>query len=144
VYNDAIDVARSWGYAVVAEEDLQGETTWIATKEDFVFYAYNPIELLGLIAIHVRRAPLKAEPYWWSRTRERSAQDLTDAASREAAKAQQLSRDPDGYHRVQVALEQSSWNLSQAARLLEITPSHMMMLLDLPRFSDLQDRIGEE
>ena len=38
---------------------------WFATKGEFRLCADNPIELLGLAAIHDYKNPLTDEPYWW-------------------------------------------------------------------------------
>ena len=68
VCNTCLRILRGRGYALRLEGDPDGSTLdmlWVAQKNDFVFKAHNPIELLGLTAVYEFVQPSKDQPYWW-------------------------------------------------------------------------------
>jgi hypothetical protein len=71
VVNTCLRILRDRGFEleVIGEitDDLcyPTEATWVATKDGFIFRAYNPIELLGLVAVYDYVKPTEDKPYWW-------------------------------------------------------------------------------
>lgn len=54
-------ILRARGYNLQLEDEL-----WIAKRGGFTFMADNPIELLGLTAIHDYVKPAADTENWWS------------------------------------------------------------------------------
>lgn len=54
--------------------------SWVATKGVFRLCANNPIELLGLAAIHDYKNPTIDESYWWAVEGEEIREELYEAA----------------------------------------------------------------
>ena len=72
VHNTCLRFLRARGFELEVRGERQPdgsypvERHWIARKDGFYFCGDNPIELLGLVAVHDRVQPLDDEPYWWS------------------------------------------------------------------------------
>ncbi len=71
VYSSAVAVLHDQGYRVWTDQTDH----WFAERDGWDFSADNPIELLGLAAIHGARAPEHFKEYWWQHP---LAQDLDD------------------------------------------------------------------
>jgi hypothetical protein len=56
---------RGWKLRRILSPTDDGQDTWEAVLGDIDLVADNPIELLGLAAIHDEIRPEKHEPYWW-------------------------------------------------------------------------------
>ena len=73
VYNTCLLILRERGYAlsVTGETDSEGMIApaslwWTAEKDGYRLGAFNPIELLGLAAIHAHHSPSgPPASYWW-------------------------------------------------------------------------------
>ena len=71
VYNTCLTILRSRGFALHVEGEMDSDgcypvdALWIAEKANFSFVAYNPIELLGLVAIFDHVQPVEPRSYWW-------------------------------------------------------------------------------
>ena len=71
VFNTALVIARRKGWELeilwpegdLSEDNLE---SYQATKDGWVLVAYDPIQLLGLIAIHEHVGPKEHKSYWWS------------------------------------------------------------------------------
>jgi|SRR3954468_24670085 len=71
VWNTCLLILREQGF----ELEVSGELTpdgcypttcqWTARKGGFYYCGDNPIELLGLVAIHDYVHPTADKPYWW-------------------------------------------------------------------------------
>jgi hypothetical protein len=57
---------RNYGLRIEIGVDDDDPYVYRAEREGFSFTAWNPIELLGLTAIHEDVQPSAARPYWWS------------------------------------------------------------------------------
>ena len=70
VWETALQLLRRHGYALTVsladEEDDNATDQWCATKDGFTFWADNPIELLGLVAVYEDVQPEQGTPYWWA------------------------------------------------------------------------------
>lgn len=67
VENTCLLILRSRGFKLRLEDNENGAWgyLWIAEKDGFRLYAWNPIELLGLLAIFDHKKPKEDTPYWW-------------------------------------------------------------------------------
>lgn len=71
VFNSCLLILRKRGFVlrVIGEMTPDGcyppQACWIAEKGGFYFCADNPIELLGLVAVHDHVRPEEDRPYWW-------------------------------------------------------------------------------
>jgi hypothetical protein len=67
VYSSCIAILKAKGYAIsIVDNKSERCINWLATKGDYVFSAYNPLELLGLVAIYEFKSPdTPPFPYWW-------------------------------------------------------------------------------
>lgn len=71
VYNSCLLILRERGFKMHIEGEIDEEgcypfhTIWRAEKGAFLFTADNPVELLGLVAIHDHVQPSEDKPYWW-------------------------------------------------------------------------------
>jgi hypothetical protein len=70
VWNTCLLVLRSRGYRLflLGDPDERGsisQCTWNAEKNGMRLRAKNPIELLGLAALHEHHQPVTDTPYWW-------------------------------------------------------------------------------
>ena len=85
-YNTCLSILRERGFDLHVEGELTEEGLfptdhiWVATKGVFRLCADNPIELLGLAAIHEYKNPTINEPYWWSVGGEDILDELYEAA----------------------------------------------------------------
>lgn len=70
-----------------------GADEWVATKGDIALSAENPIELLGLSAIHDEIKPERHEPYWWKIGPEGGREAVEDRLLKEAIAAQEARID---------------------------------------------------
>lgn len=62
VYNTALVVLSQKGWHLRLDAARE---QWYATKEKWELMADDPIQLLGLVAIHEHHAPAKKMEYWW-------------------------------------------------------------------------------
>lgn len=62
VHNTCLILLERKGYVLRCE---MPEENWIAEKDGFKFFADNPIELLGLVAIRQELQPAADTEYWW-------------------------------------------------------------------------------
>lgn len=62
VFNTCLVLLQRRSYALRCEK---ASDAWFAEKNGFVFRGGNPIELLGLVAIHEEVKPAAAVDYWW-------------------------------------------------------------------------------
>src|SRR5262249_47317987 len=72
VYNTCLLILRQHGYKLSLGGDLDAEGSikwsslvWRAERGEYIFNAWNPIELLGLTAIYEFRHPDAGKPGWW-------------------------------------------------------------------------------
>ncbi|HKB38713.1 MAG TPA: hypothetical protein VKD72_19880 [Gemmataceae bacterium] len=71
VYNTCLRILRARGFELQVSGDPGPDggypvnCSWIARKGEFYFCGDNPIELLGLVAIHDYVQPKEDKPYWW-------------------------------------------------------------------------------
>ena len=70
VWNTCLLILRQRGYRLflLGDPDERGSITactWNAEKDGMKLRADNPIELLGLAAVHEYHHPLADIPYWW-------------------------------------------------------------------------------
>jgi hypothetical protein len=71
VWNTCLRILRQRGFALRVSGELRADggyptdALWIAEKDGFYFCADNPIELLGLVAVHDFVRPREDVPYWW-------------------------------------------------------------------------------
>ena len=71
VCNTCLRILRGRGFDLRVEGNMTADdcyptnASWIATNESFSICAGNPIELLGLVAIHDFVGGKSSEPYWW-------------------------------------------------------------------------------
>jgi hypothetical protein len=71
VWNTCLRILRQRGFALRVEGEARADgchptdALWIAEKDGFFFCGDNPIELLGLVAVHDRVRPGEDLPYWW-------------------------------------------------------------------------------
>ena len=71
VHNTCLRILHQRGYVLRVEGELDAggyyptDAFWIAEKDGFHFCGNNPIELLGLIAIHDHVQPKEETSYWW-------------------------------------------------------------------------------
>lgn len=70
VWNTCLLILRDQGYELSIEADDPDtdleDCFWVATKDGYDFWAGDPIQLLGLSAIHTLKAPVEPpKPYWW-------------------------------------------------------------------------------
>ena len=72
VWNTCLRILRQRGFDLRVEGELGADgcyptdATWTAEKDGFYFRADNPIELLGLVAVHDHVRPREDLPYWWT------------------------------------------------------------------------------
>lgn len=62
VYNTALVVLDRKGWSLSFEKK---EDHWYAKKDGWEFLAEDPMQLLGLVAIHEYNAPKTKKEYWW-------------------------------------------------------------------------------
>lgn len=71
VWNVCLLILRDRGYQLRvsgepnADGSIPAKCHWIAENDGFYFCGDNPIELLGLTAVHDFKMPEKDESYWW-------------------------------------------------------------------------------
>jgi hypothetical protein len=71
VWNTCLRILRQRGFALRVDGDARPDgcyptdADWMAEKDDFYFCADNPIELLGLVAVHDHVKPREDVPCWW-------------------------------------------------------------------------------
>ena len=72
VYNTCLRIIREKGYGLNLSGELDEDEMiipesmlWSAEKGEYDFLADNPIELLGLVAIHEKINPQEDKSYWW-------------------------------------------------------------------------------
>lgn len=71
VWNTCLHILRKRGFALRVDGELMPDgcypiqAIWIAEKGIFYFSADNPIELIGLVAVHDHVQPSADVPYWW-------------------------------------------------------------------------------
>ena len=84
VWNTCLLILRQNGYLLRLESD-DPETTlencfWVAEKNGYDLWASNPIELLGLAAIHQHQKPIgPPTSYWWRIDGEDIVNELCEA-----------------------------------------------------------------
>jgi hypothetical protein len=62
VYNTALVVLDRKGWSLGFDKK---EDRWYAKKDGWEFLADDPMQLLGLVALHEYHAPKTKKEYWW-------------------------------------------------------------------------------
>jgi hypothetical protein len=62
VFNTALVIIEHKGWALRFDKT---QDFWFAKKNGWELLADNPIELLGLVAIHEHHSPKEKIEYWW-------------------------------------------------------------------------------
>ena len=62
VYNTALVVLTRKGWSVSFDS---AQDWWHARKDEWELLANDPMQLLGLVAIHEYHAPQRKVEYWW-------------------------------------------------------------------------------
>jgi hypothetical protein len=62
VYNTALVVIERKGWSLRFEKSPE---RWFAKKGDWELLADDPMQLLGLVAIHEHHSPKAKAEYWW-------------------------------------------------------------------------------
>lgn len=93
VWNTCLLILRQRGFALRVDGELSPDgcyptdAHWLAEKNGFSFRADNPIELLGLVAVHDHVRPREDVPYWWQMKGPDLYVELMEAAFPEAGDA---------------------------------------------------------
>jgi hypothetical protein len=96
VWETCLQLLERKGYdlSVVTTERDDAPDDWRAEKDGFRFFADNPIELIGLVAIYEELRPTDSRAYWWTaqtrRDVELQAALYTEAAERMRRRADAL------------------------------------------------------
>lgn len=121
----------------LAAEDKDPDS-FVAEKHGFVLVADNPIELLGLAAIHEEVNPEHDRPYWWSieGSGPSRGQLIDEALARRETRERDLKSlrkaSPDLWVlRIEMTLDDSG-SLSDAASQLGISADSLRMILEDP------------
>jgi hypothetical protein len=142
---------RGWRLQRWLSPDEDGDDTYAAVLGGIDLAADNPIELLGLAAIHDAIKPEKHEPYWWcidAPKGERSVSErlLEEALARQEARVEALTTlrraDPDAWsEELRVVLENSG-SASDAAMQLGVPTAELRRLLGDPLLAPSLSRRG--
>lgn len=62
VYNTALVIIERKGWTLRYEDSREW---WLAEKDGWELLADDPMQLLGLVAIHEHHAPEQKKEYWW-------------------------------------------------------------------------------
>jgi hypothetical protein len=62
VYNTALVIIERKGWTLRYDASREW---WFAQKDDWELLADDPMQLLGLVAIHEHHAPEEKSEYWW-------------------------------------------------------------------------------
>jgi hypothetical protein len=141
VYDSALATIEAWGYETQAVVDLHDDISWRAKKDVFEFFASNPIELLGLVAIHVHVAPSSSSSYWWTLMPSMNVGEMEDAAHNAIAPVNVLIRLPNAHETIRHAILEGGGSLEQAARKLGIARFQLELILAESNFSDLEEEL---
>jgi len=159
VWETCLQLMDRLGYELEAtfciEEGEEGMGTWFAMKDGFDFAADDPIQLLGLVAIHEDVRPEKDEPYWWRAKTVRTKPDLFDqlvdraiavAEARVAELAALRESDPRAWEaEVREAFDNVGiGDVDNAAGYLEIHPKELRRMLEDPLLADLKQAAETE
>jgi hypothetical protein len=126
VWETCLQLLERRGYELSIElgTDEEDSDLYCARRGSFTFTAWNPIELLGLAAIHEDVAPEEPRSYWWSektvkpatseghRDRLLLTRALAERDAREAALAAKRSDQPETFR----AELTSFWNDYESVR----------------------------
>lgn len=142
---------RGWTLRRVLSPDDESADGWMAIKGEIDLLAENPIELLGLWAIHDEVRPGAPTPYWWSVRSERGAEDigerlLREATARREARIEELRRlraaDPAAWREVlRVALDNSG-SAGDAAAELGVSTAELRRMLEDPLAGEVVRELG--
>jgi hypothetical protein len=138
VYDSCIELLLGRGFRVAAELDVEENLEWVASFEGYRFVATNPLELLGLAAMHVFVGPTRDEPYWWNVGRTAHVARLRREAEDQAAPMLALAREAAGPERVRTALRAACGRRDEAAAALGLTEGQLVSLFAAPGFDDLE------
>lgn len=148
VFETCLQILARRGYELSfqwPEEDEESHGAFTAARDGFSFLADNPIELLGLVAVHDEVRPTRQEPYWWSAKTDgaRVWDRLRDeATAREEARNAELAAlrasDGPGWERVVRDAFEEGGDLRNAATFLGVTRVELRRMLEDPRFADLR------
>ena len=92
VENTCLRILRNRGFKLFLEDHESGAWgyLWIAEKDGFRFYGWNPVELLGLVAIFDHVKPKEDTPYWWTVKGPNVREELMAEAKGKPAKKEEL------------------------------------------------------
>ncbi|MEU8924583.1 hypothetical protein AB0D10_27175 [Kitasatospora sp. NPDC048545] len=155
VWETCLQLLRRRGYHLKVqlsdEEDETARDAWLAEKAGFTFWADNPIELLGLVAVYEDTQPSDDQPYWWSaktvRERPGVREQLVDEAlatqdARVAELAARRERDPGAWEAEIRAAFCWAGDEIHAAGHLGLPRAETRRILDDPRLADLREHVG--
>jgi hypothetical protein len=132
---------RGWALRHVLSPADDGDDSWVAVKGDIDLVASNPIELLGLSAIHDEIEPKTHTPYWWvirpaEGTRSVHQRLLDEAIAAQEARVEELRRlraaDPAAWREALRVVLDDSGSSDDAAAQLGIPTSELLRMLEDP------------
>jgi len=133
---------RGWILRCVLSPADEEVVAWVAEKGDIDLVADNPIELLGLSALHDEIRPPQHRPYWWVIAPADKAMRLTDRLLEEAlatrhARVAALRRlreaDPGAWIDTLRTVLENSGSADDAAAQLDIPTAELRSMMADPR-----------
>ena len=79
VYAAAVAVLQAKGFQVWCDTSTD---KCFAERDGWDFCAYDPVALLGLVALFEARAPKEYREYWWRKEEEKGPVDLPESPVR--------------------------------------------------------------
>jgi hypothetical protein len=150
VFETCLQILTRRGYALSmtpAEDDGPGFGTFEAERDGFTFWADNPIELLGLVALYEELGPADDRPYWWGATTDDSdvwGRLRDEAEARQAARHAELealrARDPAAWQAEVRRAFDDGYDQTNAASFLNVTRAELRRILEAPELADLRAR----
>jgi hypothetical protein len=153
VWETCLQILRRHGWAlrVVPSPDDEGQDAYEAVLGESELLADNPIELLGLAAIHDEVRPAAHAPYWWVVGPNEGEERLHDrlvaeARARQEARAAELGEQrrgaPEAWLALLRAVFEDSGSANDAAAQLAITTAELRRILEDPLLAPYLDERG--
>lgn len=142
---------RGWALRRVLSPANDGKDQWRAEKGDIDLAADNPIELLGLSAIHDEIQPEQHEPYWWMIGPEEGEQRVYDRLLDEAIATQEArvealrqlrATDPEAFREELRWVLENTGSADDAAWQLGVPTTELQRILTDPLLADYLPRRG--